>query len=211
MGNDQRTASAAGEFPHKLEHLDAMAQVQVGRGLVQQQHLGVLGQGARHQHQLTLAARELEHRPLGQRLDADPCHGPAGVLHVRSVLEAQGTQVRRTAHQHDLAGAEGKGDVRVLGHYGDLPRLVTGRELLRVTAPHPYAPAPAAGCDHTGGDAQQGRLARAVGPCQGQHLAAGQRQRYAAQDLSRAQLHPDVLELERGVRRRIHAANARMW
>ena len=85
--------------------------------------------------------------------------------------------MRRAAHQHDLAGAERKGDASVLGH---------DRENAGQLAP-PYAPSGRPQDDspwpgrRTPEARKQRRLAGAVRPAQRQHLAGAELERHAAE------------------------------
>ena len=54
------------EVGEQVEHLDLVGEVEEGRGLVEQQDVGALGQGHGDPHPLALAARQLVDRAVGQ-------------------------------------------------------------------------------------------------------------------------------------------------
>ncbi|MND65648.1 hypothetical protein D3C80_570260 [compost metagenome] len=54
------------EISQKVQHFDLMADIQKGRGLVQQQYVGLLGKRHGDPDALPLAARQFIHRPLGK-------------------------------------------------------------------------------------------------------------------------------------------------
>ena len=60
-------AVVVGEVAHQVEDLDLVAQVEVGRGLVEQQHAGVLREAGRQPDPLQLAAGQLVDAALGHR------------------------------------------------------------------------------------------------------------------------------------------------
>ena len=160
------------------QHRDALEAVQVlgqllaqglGDGhverrerLVEQQHARIGRQRPGHRHPLRLPAGQLAGTPLGEVADAEPVEqvpGPTAGLAAPHATRA-GTE------GDVLQGAE-VGEERVLlVHQADLA-LVRGQRVPRaaVDADRPGVPGRA------GEGAQQGRLSRAVGPDQGDHLA----------------------------------------
>ena len=54
------------EVDEQVEHVDLVGEVEVGRRLVEQQDVGVLGERHRDPHPLALAAGELVDRPVGE-------------------------------------------------------------------------------------------------------------------------------------------------
>ena len=61
-----RDAVPVGQVAHQVEDLDLVAQVEVGGGLVEQQHCGILRQAAREPHALQLAAGQGVDTALGE-------------------------------------------------------------------------------------------------------------------------------------------------
>jgi hypothetical protein len=59
--------SSALRVRQQLEHRDLMGEIEVGRGLVEQQQVGLLGERHRDPRPLALAAGELVHGPVGDR------------------------------------------------------------------------------------------------------------------------------------------------
>jgi hypothetical protein len=209
VGDDEGAAARRREFPDQREHLDAVAQIEMGRGLVEQQDLGILGQRPGDQHELSLAAGQLENGSVGEFGDPHPLHGALRALDVGRRLVAERTQVRRPAHQHDLTGAEGKGDLDVLGDHRQLPRQGASRQRLRASTAH--ADASGGRPQHPRGDAEESRLAGAVAAGEHEDLAREELEVDVAQNLATAELDGDPLEGEgcRALPR--HAAKVREW
>jgi hypothetical protein len=94
--------------------------VEVGQGLVHQQHLGLHGQGAGQQHALALATRQLRQRAVAP---VPGLRGAQRLLHggmVGSTWRGQPGLVRQTAqHGHVIAG-EVVGRAFVLSQPGQL-------------------------------------------------------------------------------------------
>jgi hypothetical protein len=146
-------------------HLHPQLGVQVGQGLVHQEHLGLADDGPAHGHPLALAARELlglalQQRPKLQHLGhlLDPAVD-LGLVHAPD-LQPVGDVV---GHGHvgvEGVGLEHHGDVAVLGGQG---------------VDHPLADAQGAAGDvlQAGHHAQGGGLAAAGRADQDQELAVG--------------------------------------
>src|SRR5207302_8816196 len=66
----------AAEPTHQLEHGYLVVEVEVRGRLIQEQHAGLLSQGARQDHALTFTARELVDEPLRKILDAGRLERP---------------------------------------------------------------------------------------------------------------------------------------
>jgi hypothetical protein len=141
--------------------------------------LRLLGQRARDDHALLLAARELVYAPVGQAFHLGAAHGLPGNLTVLLALARPQRQVGRAAHEHNLADGEGVGQVDHLRHHRHAPRALGGCQPQQV---HPVQPGlAAAGRQHAAEHADERRLARAVGANQGHHLAVRHVEAHAAQ------------------------------
>jgi len=93
-----------------------MAEIEVGRRLVQEKHLRLLRHCAREQHALPLAAREPVERPVLQPGDVEARHRRPGNGEVVRAREAECRKVRRAPHEHDLERGERELERRVLRH-----------------------------------------------------------------------------------------------
>src|SRR5262245_55616003 len=158
--DDQHRAALARELAQQAEHERAVREIEVRGGLVEQQHRRVLGERAREVDELPLAARQLEHRAVGERREAEPAEGGFRRSDVRLRLEGQQAEVRRPPEQHELARREREGHARLLRHEGDPARDLAPAERGERAA---FELDPArARADEAGGRAQQRGLARAV-------------------------------------------------
>ena len=119
-----RDAVHVGQVAHDVEHLDLVAEVEIGRRLVEQEDGRVLGEAAREPHALCLAARERVDRPLRQV--GNPGHGhhalddrrplgvartPAAAVRVAAVLDdlADRHPARGHARLREQRQARGEG------------------------------------------------------------------------------------------------------
>jgi hypothetical protein len=90
--DDDRQAAAAGQVGDHLEDPELVARVEVGVGLVHQQHVAALRQAAGDHHQLPLAAAQLGVAPVAEVGQADQREG---VERDRLVLGAGASKVAR--------------------------------------------------------------------------------------------------------------------
>ena len=100
-------------------HLRAQLGIEVGQGLVEQEHLGIAHDAAAERDALLLAARELARPPLQQRLDRQDLGGAAhgGIdLALRDAAVAQAER-QVVVHAHVLI------ERVVLEHHGDVAVL----------------------------------------------------------------------------------------
>ena len=86
--------------------LHDVADVQVRRRLVQEQHRRVLRERLREDGAASFAAGELVHRPVGEVLNAHRLHRLARLRPVRRPATGPPRQVRRPAHQHEPEDVE---------------------------------------------------------------------------------------------------------
>ena len=106
------------QLPQEGQQLDLIAHVEVGRGLIQHQHLRLLTDGAGEHHALTLPVAERFKVAFGEVVDADHAHRS---LHHRAVMlgeDAEGTRVRVAPEAHDIAHGQPVGAHTVGGQYG---------------------------------------------------------------------------------------------
>ncbi len=76
--DDDGVAILCGQAAELREELDLRADVQMQRGLVEQQHERLLGQRASQHHALLFAAGDFVHPAVGQMLGADLREGVLG-------------------------------------------------------------------------------------------------------------------------------------
>ncbi len=113
--------SVIGERAHQLEHLERVVEVEVARGLVEQQHARLLRQRLREREPLEVAARELVGGLIGQPGGVGACHD---VVHDRVVGRArirQPPQMRMAPHLHVRARREREGRGLRLRHHAHQP------------------------------------------------------------------------------------------
>ena len=174
----------AGEVLDGREDLHLVVVVEVGGGLVHHERLGLLRQGARHEHHLLLAARHLLVEAVGQvrHLQAlkRRLHGPLVV----GMMARRPREVRHAPHAHHLAGGVGEGQARVLRHVGHVQRPLLHGEARHVLPVHHHGAR--LGFLKAQHAAQKRRLAGAVGAQQAQDLAVVQGERHALEHLAAA-------------------------
>jgi len=106
----------------------AVAEVHVRGGLVEQPDADALGERARQQHAPPLAARQRGIGALGQLAELERRERSVGAREVVRGLAAERAEERRAAERHHLAHAERKGHGRVLRHHGDALRDLAPRQ-----------------------------------------------------------------------------------
>ena len=94
-----------------------MVDIQGGSGLIQKQHLGLLGQGSSHNHPLPLSPREFRHGPLSEGQDISGLHGFLDNLPILVRHGLKTAQVWASPHLHNVSDAELKVDLGFLGHH----------------------------------------------------------------------------------------------
>ena len=93
-------------------------------GLVEEQHVGLLGERARQQHPLPLAAGDVVERPLLEVADLEALHRRARDREIPRARKAEPREVRGAPHEHDLERGEGELHVGVLRDDRQAPRDV---------------------------------------------------------------------------------------
>ncbi|MNI40092.1 hypothetical protein D3C73_942950 [compost metagenome] len=166
MGDeDGGDAGFALQFGNGLPHLDAQLGIQVRQRLIHQQHLRFDDQCARKRHALALSTRELRGQARRVLRQADALKGRRHLL-----LDVHGGHLPRAQPVGRVVEHASVGKERVvLEHHADVA-LVRGYARNVVSA-EPQAARRNGG--EAGDGAQQGGLAAAAGPQQGEEAAWG--------------------------------------
>ena len=130
---EPRLAVEPAEEPDALR---LIAQIEVGRRLVEDEQARPLGQGPREHHALALApAQPVE--PARPRRSSTPVAAMASRARARSssLSKKRPRRVRIAAHQHQLLDGERKSLRDVLRHHRDLPGHLGPRESAAASAP----------------------------------------------------------------------------
>lgn len=173
----------------QLHDLLARAQVQVGQRLVHQQQLRPADQGVRDQHPLRLAAGEGADALVGEARGADGFEHLLDQLAAWTRGQPGAEPVPVEAERHEVAGAQ-RGvrlDLHLLRHVADRAAAPGGRAAVDQD---PALVRPS----QTHDDAQDRRLALAVGPDQAGELAGGEAEADAVEDLPAAEPDAHVLQ-----------------
>jgi hypothetical protein len=117
----------------QLEQRHPVPQVEGGRGLVEQQDLGAVGEGAGHLDAATLTAGQVLVPSPTEVPDVLATHGRGHGGRVRGRLPAEGAEVRRPAKQHYVLDGECEIRRLALRHVGQHPRALRGRDRRQVT------------------------------------------------------------------------------
>ncbi len=157
-----------GEPPGEVEDLDLMVDIEMRGRLVEEQDAGLLGQRARDHAALPLAAREGCYRPVCKGRRMRELHRLFGNLVIPGPLDPEARQVWRASHEHDVPHGEVERDRLVLCHDRQAARQLPRVYLVDI---HPVQErAPADRPQHPAQRADQGGLARPVGPHQPDEL-----------------------------------------
>src|SRR3990172_11883366 len=141
--HQHRQASALAQRPHQVHDLYLVTYIQVGRRFVKQQHFRLLRQRSGNCHSLSLSARKLADKPLGELPDSCRLHRPGSDRHVFIALALKAAQVRRSSHQHHLKYGEGRRQRRILRYDGYQPRQLVTTYRQHVSSCDEYAAATA--------------------------------------------------------------------
>ena len=160
-------------------HLHAQLGIEVGKRLVEQEHLGIAHDGAAHGDALALAARELARHARDVGLDVEDARRLVDAAADLLAVDAAVAQRERHVLEHRHVRVERV----VLEHHGDVP--VLGIELVDDTA----IDGDLAGGDvlQPGDHAQQRALAAARGADEDDELAVGDFEVDAMHDLDLAE------------------------
>ena len=100
----------------QIKNLNLPTDVQIGRGLIQENSLRLLGQGTSNNHTLNLTPRKFTYPPFGKTLGGCLFHSLPGNVHILRPFILKETEVRISAHEYNLKGSEGTGQKRNLGN-----------------------------------------------------------------------------------------------
>ncbi len=164
------------QAPEEPGNLGLIAQVQVRRGFVENQEARFLGKSPGQNRALTLAAAQTLERDGGQVQHPGRRHGLTGDREILRAFEEAARSMRVAPHQDELLDAV-RERRRLLGHHGHLPRQLPASQSLEQLALQKDLPG--GGLQHFGEDADQRRLARAVGPDDTEDFPGGDRKRQA--------------------------------
>ena len=172
---EDRDAALVGESPDHLVQLHDVPDVEVRRGLVEEEHRRVLRERLREHRSAPLPAGELVHRAVREVLDADRLHRLSRLRPVLDAPSGPSREVRSPAHQHELEDVEGERRDHVLRDDGDeTSRLLRG-QLVRVAAGDPDRAG--GGLQRPAGDPHERRLPAAVRSHQPDDLSRRDRER----------------------------------
>ena len=172
-GEDRRSVALV-EVDEQLHDLDLMTDVEVRGRLVEDEDRGGLGERDGHEDQLSLAQRQPPGVTVGEATDADPFHGGLDGVVVHRARTVERRIVGQTPQGDDLADRHREWHLGELGDDRDRPG-----DRLAVTAEDRLAlqcDAAIARFEDAREEPQQGRLAGAVRPDEGDPLARLERQ-----------------------------------
>src|SRR5581483_7491223 len=158
----------ASQAVDQLEHLLLMADVERGRRLVEEHDRRALRERAGDQHPLTLAAGQRGDDPVREREEIKARQRVVHRGEIARSLDAERGDVRRPAEQDVVGHPRTFGDDRGLRNKRDQPRPLAARQRRRPPAAEEQLAGPGR---EPGNEAQQRRLARAVGADDRQPLA----------------------------------------
>jgi hypothetical protein len=189
QGGQHGQAGGRAEFVDQVENLLLVADVQ-GRGrLVEQQDPGLLGERASQHDALAFAAGQTGQPAAGEPVDPEPLGGPGGRRPVGPARAAQVAKVRGAAEQHVIRHRHVGRQHRFLRHVGDQPGPVASAQR---SGAGPVETHLAAMRHQPGDGAEQGCLARAVRPDQGEPAAGPDRTGHPVQHRRPVQVHRQV-------------------
>ena len=180
---------------HAAEQVELVADVEVGRGLVEEQEGGVLRERLGEEHPLLLAARERRHGPVGKAGEVEGVERRVDARAVGIAERVHPAEVRRASQADDL------GDGKVDGERG---LLADERDLAGAVARRPRVHGAAAEAKRSGGGeepderAEERRLARAVGADEGDALALPDLERHVAEHRAASERDAHVHGVEEG-------------
>ena len=167
-GHERQSLSLA-QPVEKLERLLLVPDVERGRRLVEQDDRRLLGEGARDDGALALAAGERPERRSASSVELETLERVPGGVAIRGTLACERPEVRRPSHQHVLGDGEPRRRLGRLRDDREEPRALAPIERRGVPAEKRHAPVVR---QQAGDRAEKRRLAGAVRPDQGDPLAA---------------------------------------
>jgi hypothetical protein len=129
---DHRDLPLVGETPDHLVELHDVPDVEVRRGLVQEEDRRILRERLREHGSAPLPAGELVHRPVRQVLDAYRLHRLPRLRPVPRTSAGPPRQVRSSPHQHELQHVERERRDHVLRNHGNETRGLLRRHRVRI-------------------------------------------------------------------------------
>ena len=171
MGRDDDGAVLpVGELGEQRVERERVSHVLKARRLVEEDRGRALAQGAREDDALAFTTRELQEGAVAQLERSGAREGRLGSRDVLGVLDEHASAERVASEQSDLERSEVEGHRRALGHERrDAGGAVARDPVRRAALDRRRA---ARGSGQPGEDAQEGRLARAVGAEERDELAA---------------------------------------
>ena len=106
------------EPPQEMHHLNLMGNVEEARRLIEEEDLGLLGEGKCDPCSLTFAAREAGHRPGRERFDVGGVHRPVHGFDVDTGDSLKQTLVGKSTTVNELLHGQIGATVRRLGKDG---------------------------------------------------------------------------------------------
>ena len=183
-----------GRHPGHLHRRHLVGEVEEGGRLVEQEHPRLLGQRAGEEDPPPLAAGEGVDPPVGEVGEVAGGQRPLHRAQVVAAGDGQQPLVRRPAHHDRLAHREGPVEPRLLGDEGADPGHLAARRGGRVEAAQPDR----AGLrrEQPGHQADERRLAGAVGAEQADELALAGREGDAVHRGARAVAEADLAQVD---------------
>jgi hypothetical protein len=109
MQRDGYAQTRSGQRCHKFHHFELVLDIEVRRGLIQQQEARLLSQRPGDDHPLPLSAGCLSDAPVGQVLDSCEPDSFADYGYIFLRFVAHQTEVRITPHEHSIKHGEAVG------------------------------------------------------------------------------------------------------
>ena len=133
--HDDRHPVTAVEVTQQAENVDLMGQIKVGRRFVEEEHVGVLGQGHGDPHSLALTSGQLVNRSSGQLDDSSAFQRRRHRLLIGGGPSSENSLVRSASARHQICDGDRRRSCRGLRQQpddtGELPGRHSG-ELLTV-------------------------------------------------------------------------------
>src|SRR5579883_3028113 len=211
QGHDDGHAGLTAQAMKTGEDVRDVAQIQIGRGLIEQHHARLLSHRAGEEDALAFAARDFVNRPVGEFEQIKLSQRRGGDGEVVGGFETEGSQMRRAPHQDDLDDRVGKGDQVLLRHDRDRARELAA--LIALERASENRDRTAGWFEGAGQHAQERGFARTVGSEDRQQLARLRFERDVVQHRASAITRIDGDHLYGGCRvgaGALHKASARL-
>jgi hypothetical protein len=172
--------SIPGKAKREIEHGQLMGEIEVGRGLVQKQDGGLLGEGARQQETLPLTARHLANPSFRKVRGIDQRQRPMNDRVVQWRCAAQHPEMGCAPGQRNIPAGQRLGQQGVLWHDRHLPGdrgATQGAEVSPIETNGPLLRT-----QQPGGQAQERRFARTIRAKESNKPTRPQHQRHVGHD-----------------------------